>query len=367
MDSPINSVSSSPPSLSDKQELKCEVCGANTKFKHYGASACYGCAAFFRRTVANSRTYKCECRGGPLTARNKGKCQHCRFERCLEAGMNMSEVKVVKAVPGISDSTLANVVACRNRLYVRKRQHLKELNFQLRPGSPATKPGCDIAYTAELRILNEFLSGRCHLRNYLASEITCKQVAHHFFPIWVVFEKLYSTLKHGRLEVEVSCLDEASILRVSYDGLLDFYKTHTEVKDPYGLANMAIENFEGMLRAGRSFRRATLDDFEVAAFILLLISHYERGLFVSREAHKEFTDRAFRELNEHYKSTYWEYAERLGTVISLLSEFHTLFRASEELYALINLYSYNDTSKEPNVPSMNYVKVFEFRRSLTHV
>ncbi|TRY67381.1 hypothetical protein TCAL_05376 [Tigriopus californicus] len=71
----------------------CFVCGVNTKSYHlnYGVSTCLGCRAFFRRSVQQNKgkTYPCknssECN---VDGESRKKCRKCRFQRCLNAGMN---------------------------------------------------------------------------------------------------------------------------------------------------------------------------------------------------------------------------------------------------------------------------------------
>jgi hypothetical protein len=58
---------------------------------HYGALACFSCRAFFRRAHSKARgpTYVCkkdsDC---DITAKNRKKCQKCRYDKCLASGMN---------------------------------------------------------------------------------------------------------------------------------------------------------------------------------------------------------------------------------------------------------------------------------------
>lgn len=105
----------------------CSVCGLkSSSFKHYGVSACNSCASFFRRTISNGLAYQCTCR---LTFRRKKKgCRHCRFERCLRAGMDAIEVTCTKTLQRDTDSLLSTVAACRNKTYAIRGLLLREID-----------------------------------------------------------------------------------------------------------------------------------------------------------------------------------------------------------------------------------------------
>jgi hypothetical protein len=77
------------PLISDTK--KCQVCmSPAAKHVHYGATTCFSCRAFFRRSIqtSQSRNYVCRreanCKILPDT--RKG-CQKCRLETCLRIGM----------------------------------------------------------------------------------------------------------------------------------------------------------------------------------------------------------------------------------------------------------------------------------------
>ena len=85
-----NSKSKKPnPLISDTK--KCQVCMAPAaKHVHYGATTCFSCRAFFRRSIqtSQSRNYVCRRQGDCtiLPDTRKG-CQKCRLEACLRIGM----------------------------------------------------------------------------------------------------------------------------------------------------------------------------------------------------------------------------------------------------------------------------------------
>ncbi len=70
----------------------CAVCGDVTERRHlnYGGEACFSCRAFFRRIHQKVAPPTLECKQGGgcvVTPGNRRRCQKCRYERCLVAGM----------------------------------------------------------------------------------------------------------------------------------------------------------------------------------------------------------------------------------------------------------------------------------------
>ena len=58
---------------------------------HYGGICCYSCRAFFRRAHQNTKRPNFECKSGgncQITVKNRRKCQKCRYEKCVNIGMD---------------------------------------------------------------------------------------------------------------------------------------------------------------------------------------------------------------------------------------------------------------------------------------
>ena len=71
--------------------LICHVCGdIASKHSYYGGQACHSCRAFFRRAVQTeyNLAYFCKKDGTcEITLITRKKCQYCRYQACLAAGM----------------------------------------------------------------------------------------------------------------------------------------------------------------------------------------------------------------------------------------------------------------------------------------
>ncbi|KAI6191464.1 Protein CBR-NHR-80 [Aphelenchoides bicaudatus] len=77
---------------------QCKICLAHATGFHFNAQSCGACAAFFRRAVVLSRTYRCltgknNC---SIFYKNRSLCKKCRYEVCLTSGMSKTLVQIPK-------------------------------------------------------------------------------------------------------------------------------------------------------------------------------------------------------------------------------------------------------------------------------
>ncbi|CAK5088783.1 unnamed protein product [Meloidogyne enterolobii] len=72
----------------------CNVCGDEASGRHYGASTCFGCKGFFRRTVRANKQYNCryeeKCQ---IDKVGRNICRACRFQKCLTVGMEPEAIR----------------------------------------------------------------------------------------------------------------------------------------------------------------------------------------------------------------------------------------------------------------------------------
>ena len=86
------------PSEKTEQQAICSVCFevSPNHHSHYGALCCLSCRAFFRRANQNADrkvNYVCKFENlCHIKAGGRKKCQKCRYDRCLEVGMDESMV-----------------------------------------------------------------------------------------------------------------------------------------------------------------------------------------------------------------------------------------------------------------------------------
>ncbi|XP_054477844.1 retinoic acid receptor beta-like [Anoplopoma fimbria] len=72
----------------------CFVCQDKSSGYHYGVSACEGCKGFFRRSVQKNMVYTCHRdRNCIINKITRNRCQYCRLQRCIAAGMSKESVR----------------------------------------------------------------------------------------------------------------------------------------------------------------------------------------------------------------------------------------------------------------------------------
>ncbi|XP_078482124.1 nuclear receptor isoform X1 [Ciona intestinalis] len=82
------------PARAQIEIIPCKVCGDKSSGIHYGVITCEGCKGFFRRSQQNNYAYSCPRHGNCIIDRsNRNRCQHCRLQKCLRAGMSKDAVK----------------------------------------------------------------------------------------------------------------------------------------------------------------------------------------------------------------------------------------------------------------------------------
>ena len=74
----------------------CKICEDKASGIHYGVASCEGCKGFFKRSIGKHAKYKCK--GGKskcaVTAKDRKKCKHCRWNSCINAGMSTESIKM---------------------------------------------------------------------------------------------------------------------------------------------------------------------------------------------------------------------------------------------------------------------------------
>ncbi|CAH0551461.1 unnamed protein product [Brassicogethes aeneus] len=72
----------------------CPICGDTANGMHYGVYSCEGCKGFFKRTLRKGISYACrDKRNCIINKRQRNRCQHCRYQKCLQMGMKKEAVQ----------------------------------------------------------------------------------------------------------------------------------------------------------------------------------------------------------------------------------------------------------------------------------
>ncbi|XP_061385411.1 nuclear receptor ROR-alpha A-like [Danaus plexippus] len=130
----------------------CPICGDAVNGIHYGIFTCESCKSFFRRTLQTNKQagyvcrYKRRKRPCDMTVQTRSFCRFCRFNRCLEAGMQPDFV-----VPRYSWSRAGNAIIILGDYRFKKRS--KHINQKQETHWVCNK--CDKGCKAKLTTLND--------------------------------------------------------------------------------------------------------------------------------------------------------------------------------------------------------------------
>uniref|UniRef100_A0A1I7TTC0 Nuclear receptor n=1 Tax=Caenorhabditis tropicalis TaxID=1561998 RepID=A0A1I7TTC0_9PELO len=108
------------PSPPTTNSPSCHVCASPTaNTLHFGGRSCKACAAFFRRSVAMTMTYECIGTGNDeipckIHYELRMLCRHCRFIKCLEAGMRRELVQAKKEETKVAKRRSKGLVTSKN-------------------------------------------------------------------------------------------------------------------------------------------------------------------------------------------------------------------------------------------------------------
>ncbi|CAI2353825.1 unnamed protein product [Caenorhabditis sp. 36 PRJEB53466] len=89
-----------------ENETLCFVCQDYSSGYHYGVPSCNGCKTFFRRTVMKKQKFVCQFdQNCPVDKSIRCACRFCRFEKCLQVGMDKSALQASRDPIGYTKRT----------------------------------------------------------------------------------------------------------------------------------------------------------------------------------------------------------------------------------------------------------------------
>lgn len=117
--------------LKSELRLYCEVCGEGINgYLSYGALTCSSCRVFFRRQINKVRPFHTPCHNVGncfISPTTRTFCQACRFQKCLDVGMDPTRVKQCKKMkfhPELKEKQIYQQESHSQDLYDQKTQEL---------------------------------------------------------------------------------------------------------------------------------------------------------------------------------------------------------------------------------------------------
>ncbi|KAI1730675.1 zinc finger, c4 type (two domains) domain-containing protein [Ditylenchus destructor] len=395
-----------------KHQQKCTICRIEdaTVF-HFGVDVCTGCRAFFRRSVAQQKTYRClnsRLCGNNTLVPNRRVCKYCRFQRCIDAGMLKSKeqlqmqrmdtngtVMVVNGdtslchlamplnptvfVPSREYSTSVNpsnniveqFVLFRRRItYERLQSHYKE--------PQASRPRGMMHHIAlglkEFDLMSKVLDRMQPYDNFSAED---REILWAEYSVcWTVSENCWATIRNGGHYTKRCYHVDGSYVQLDDEGA----RRHWRALNYLIPEENRYATFEALLHMllaiGISFNsnlfpeiaKASLSEEEISALLLLVFTRHEVIGTVSESAAKALSDlrqKSLSNLAQHINSSGRDVGERMGQIIFLISSFQDHVHLLKQTIKLIRAATCPSTQAFP-IEYMNLLDSAEKRmRKLT--
>ncbi|KAI1720175.1 zinc finger, c4 type (two domains) domain-containing protein [Ditylenchus destructor] len=358
---------------SSKYNQKCTICRIEdaTVF-HFGVDVCTGCRAFFRRSVAQQKTYRClnsRLCGNNTLVPNRRVCKFCRFQRCIDAGMLKSkEMLQLQKMDSNGNVVAAN---CDTSL--------AHLAIPLTSAESETDTKCSFSANPSNNVLEQFILLRKRITyerlqdHYKGPQISCpRDVRHHaalslkefgllskgldqMYPFnslspedkevlwaeysicWTVSEICWSTIRNGGHYTNTCYHVDGSYIQLDDEGARTHWGALIDLI-PIERTEYRSLVFEALipplLAAGISLNsnlcpeiaKASLSEEEISAFVLLIFTRQEVLGMVSEstaDALLDLRQKMLSNLADHLKSNNNDVAERMGQIIFLISNFQS--------------------------------------------
>ncbi|GMR33050.1 hypothetical protein PMAYCL1PPCAC_03245 [Pristionchus mayeri] len=120
----------------------CDVCGDTATGYHYDVPSCNGCKTFFRRAVLGQRKFVCKKNGECKNSMNKEirvKCRACRFEKCVEVGMN--PMAIISETNPEKNTVVRDILSKRKLLPEQEQEQQMQLQLLQHTDMPSTSYG----------------------------------------------------------------------------------------------------------------------------------------------------------------------------------------------------------------------------------
>ncbi|CAD5227463.1 unnamed protein product [Bursaphelenchus xylophilus] len=348
----------------------CPICGDSAVHRHFGGVvSCNGCAAFFRRTIVECKSYKCRKGNKCELKKVKGSsiCKYCRFQKCLEIGMIMKAVepkRIERCVENLN-GILGRLLRCRQAAFTDRYKSTIDVYGGIKSYKPMANRQKDgisalMASKAEFSVLRAFFRNSDftrHLPQGYDLLLSQRQLL-----TWITCEAVYSNIKHrgfhiGRcyyVDESYMVVDTATVKKYldSYPGL-----THTEALIPY-----TLRFYSAIAKVSEVMYNAHVDEEEVTALSAIIMLK-EISTLVGRN--KDIDDRLnqiFRALKDHYDNNYHDVAIRMGNLIGFVDVM--MSEVAECRDDLIMMMRLNDQSQQdPPKDSTGYHE-FLYRQSI---
>ncbi|KAI6170130.1 hypothetical protein M3Y98_01207600 [Aphelenchoides besseyi] len=344
----------------------CLICGGYCAHGNYGVDCCNACAAFFRRSVKQGRSYICPRRkqccvdyGG-----HKRTCRYCRFQRCIAAGMNINYVlfkyqanntPIVFNPESINseDDVFRKMTESFGSTFV-QRFHAKTRTYEW-CGLELKRTKSSLSNTmhtlfAEFEVMLRYLqtSGVC---KYLNGPDELRRLCGRLFYPWKFINCCWATMKNGGFRENTIFFADESSVKVSHNAAEEYLRSIPQLRNSEFIASSLATLHLKAMNAGIKFHKFNMDSTDFAFICQIISLHF--GEFDSSVHSDHFTlaiqmfpwkielkDRlnvVFKALSKHNRENFLDYSIRLGNLTLMINEATTFIKEFEEWVTILTL------------------------------
>uniref|UniRef100_A0A7E4UPR6 Nuclear receptor domain-containing protein n=1 Tax=Panagrellus redivivus TaxID=6233 RepID=A0A7E4UPR6_PANRE len=366
----------------------CTICKMEeVTVSHFGVDVCTGCRAFFRRSVAQQKTYRClnsKLCGKNNLVPNRRVCKFCRFQRCIDAGMlkskeqlynqkldqtapltpptpNSLDVVSRAAVSPIADSVLDHYLNFRRKVtYDRLQTYYKAAKVDEDTFVDCT---ATIAFNLkETQLIIDTLTRSPLFEGVAADDL--RFLFGDYSVVWTVQEQIFSTLRSSGQHVRKMHNADGSVLRLNEECAFNYWRPiFLAVRDPRPVISEMVCRFllslatYTTLDVTKKFAEAGLSEEEVAAFTALMFTRPELLSQISRTSANLLLNRRqhlFRNLATYILSTGQKVEDRMSKVVLLMTEMQDAVRCLKHAINIIRV-----TTTEDSCLPKSFLSMFE--------
>ncbi|CAD5214277.1 unnamed protein product [Bursaphelenchus xylophilus] len=322
----------------------CTVCGYKCPHKNYGVYCCNACAAFFRRTIKQSRSYVCvkgrKCRvdfGG-----HKRTCRYCRFKRCVMAGMSIDYV-MTRADDFMIDSAPDNDIIKQisswfTSTFVNRFRSF-EKSFSNGQGKVARGEGTlnNTLHSmfVEFDVMRTYLN-TTGLRRYIKEKDEVVLTKRLFYK-WLFVQCVFNTLRHGgHRQNRVYMVDDSSLpLEAKFHE--QYVMSIPTIKNPKIVAASHYNLIQQGMDDVWMFHHANVDGNDFAIFNHLICLRTIREMYPQNKEIQTEMNSLFKASHQYYKSVFKDFPTRMGNLVLLMNESEVFTLKFKEWVVLMTL------------------------------
>ncbi|CAD5210606.1 unnamed protein product [Bursaphelenchus okinawaensis] len=303
----------------------CMVCGFKCPHKNYGVYCCNACAAFFRRTIKQRRSYVCikgrNCNIG--FGGHKRTCRYCRFKRCVFAGMSIEYVMTrgdeFMFDPALDNDMIKQMAIWFTSTFVDRfrsfERSFANTNIQRSEG---TLNNSLHTMFVEFDVMRTYVQ-TSGLLNYLnpGDEITFLK---KLFYKWLFVQCVFNTLRHGGHRSNRLYLVDDSSLPLESKYHKEYVRSMPNIKNAEYVGQTHYDLMQQGMKDVWMFHHANVDATDFSIFNHLVCLKTVKEMYPENTRLQDEMNIVFKAAHRYYKLAFKDYPTRMGNLILLMNE-----------------------------------------------